>query len=124
MLYLASVLVALSSLASVQAFTGDGTFYQPGLGACGNFNTANEFVVAMAHATYDSYPGATPNPNLNPICQRSIRATYQGKTVILRVVDRCAGCAGASDIDMSPAAFSVLAPLSAGRLQGVEWDYI
>lgn len=42
---------------------------------------------------------------------------------MVKVVDKCPGCPGANDIDMSPIAFRVLAPEAQGRLLGVEWDW-
>ena len=39
------------------------TFYAPGLGSCGHFNTENDFIVAVDIATIQSFPGATANPN-------------------------------------------------------------
>ena len=39
------------------------TFYTPGLGSCGHFNTEADFIVAVDIATIQSFPGATANPN-------------------------------------------------------------
>ena len=39
------------------------------------------------------------------------------------VTDRCAGCAGWGDLDMSTSLFEVFAPQSVGRLYGVDWDF-
>ena len=38
------------------------------------------------------------------------------------VVDKCEGC-GPTDIDLSPSAFTVLAPKAKGRIQ-VTWNYL
>ena len=38
------------------------------------------------------------------------------------VVDKCEGC-GPDDIDLSPSAFTVLAPEAKGRIQ-VTWNYL
>lgn len=57
----------------------------------------------------------------NPICNLPITATYNGVSVSVTITDRCAGCAGAYDLDFSPAAFSVLADESVGRIHGVSW---
>ena len=46
----------------------------------------------------------------------------QGNYVQAEVVDKCEGC-GPSDIDLSPAAFTVLAPEDKGRIQ-VTWNYL
>ena len=39
------------------------TYYAPGLGSCGHFNTEADFIVAVDIATIQSFPGATANPN-------------------------------------------------------------
>jgi hypothetical protein len=36
-----------------------GTYYQPGLGACGAYNSPTDYIVAVAAATFDSYPYVT-----------------------------------------------------------------
>ena len=46
--------------------------------------------------------------------------TDNGLTTWATVVDKCPGC-GFYDIDLSPAAFSQLAPLGVGRIQ-VSWS--
>ncbi|GAA5834712.1 hypothetical protein JCM5353_007436 [Sporobolomyces roseus] len=102
---------------------GEGTWYAPGLGACGNDATNDSPIVAVSHLLYDSFPGHTTNPNLNPICGQKIRATYKGKTVDVTVQDRCTGCAW-GDLDFSPSIFSQLADLDIGRLKGVEWTFL
>lgn len=122
----AFVLLACSA-ELVNGFTGDGTWYNVNQhnapGSCGKMHYDNEYVVAVAHGSYDTYPGATANPNDNPICGKNLKATYQGKSVVVTVVDRCGDCDNPNSIDMSPTAFKVLADLGAGRLSGVEWDY-
>lgn len=47
----------------------------------------------------------------------------QGRTIEATVVDSCQAC-GPQDVDLSPSAFTALAPLSVGRLHGVRWGYI
>ncbi|KAF9467023.1 hypothetical protein BDZ94DRAFT_1305877 [Collybia nuda] len=123
MLFVASALFTLSSLVSVRAFIGDVTVYTPGLGACGRFSTETDFVVAPSRIIFDPFPAAGGGPQQNPICGRNLRATYQGNSVVVQVVDRCVPCTGAYDLEMSPMAFSILAPLAPGRLSGVEWDW-
>ncbi|KAF5385560.1 hypothetical protein D9757_006736 [Collybiopsis confluens] len=112
-----------STIAARATQTGDGTFYGTGLGACGITNTDSDLIAAMAFATFDSYPGATANPNTNPICNKKVTASYQGKSVTVAITDRCAGCAGAADLDFSPAAFNQLADPAVGRIHGVTWTY-
>ncbi|KAG7090506.1 hypothetical protein E1B28_009619 [Marasmius oreades] len=106
-----------------RANVGDVTFYTPGLGSCGITSGSNELVAAVAAGIFDTFPGAGPNPNLNPICNKRARVTAGGKSVDVTVVDRCPGCIGGS-IDLSPAAFAVLAAESVGRIKGASWIFI
>ncbi|QYS99763.1 DPBB_1 domain-containing protein [Trichoderma simmonsii] len=92
---------------------GDITFYNTGLGACGSVNNDQELVAAVSAALFDS----------QSVCGRSISVNFNGATVNVQVVDRCAGCAF-GDIDLSPSAFSALTgSLNAGRVQG-SWNFI
>ncbi|KAH6623184.1 RlpA-like double-psi beta-barrel-protein domain-containing protein-containing protein [Chaetomium tenue] len=101
--------------------SGRFTYYNPGLGACGQNHGDGDYVVAMSHADFDP---STPNgnPNNNPLCGRRIRASYAGKSVDVTVVDRCKAC-NSGDLDFSPAAFQTLAALSVGVIQGT-WEWI
>ncbi|EPS97900.1 hypothetical protein FOMPIDRAFT_55210, partial [Fomitopsis schrenkii] len=99
-----------------------GTWFQPGLGACGLENSASDLIVAVSTEIYDNYPGYTGgNPNKDPVCKKGITAKYKGHSVSVTVVDRCVGCA-TTDLDLSPAAFERLAPLSAGRIP-ISWNW-
>ncbi|PNP55715.1 hypothetical protein THARTR1_04091 [Trichoderma harzianum] len=101
-----------TDLAPRQNF-GDITFYNTGLGACGSVNNDEEYVAAISAALFDS----------QSVCGRSISVNFNGATVSVQVVDRCAGCAF-GDVDLSPRAFSDLtASLDAGRVQG-SWDFV
>ncbi|KAF9065126.1 RlpA-like double-psi beta-barrel-protein domain-containing protein-containing protein [Rhodocollybia butyracea] len=102
-------------LAKRQAFSGDGTFFVPGLGACGFTNTSSQLVAALGHIDFDSFG--------NPVCKRQVKASSGGKSVTVEIVDRCAGCAGEFDLDFSETAFAVLAPLSAGRIP-ITWEFV
>ncbi|KAI0698238.1 plant expansin [Cytidiella melzeri] len=103
--------------------TGQGTFYEVGLGACGKNDEDGELVVAVSHTLFDEYPGHNAeNPNANPVCGKKIKATYKNKSVTTKVVDRCTGCAP-YDLDFSPAAFKKLASESVGRLSGLKWSF-
>ncbi|KZP03598.1 hypothetical protein FIBSPDRAFT_879297 [Athelia psychrophila] len=103
-------------------YTGDATLYNPGLDECGTYSSPSDYVVVIAAPIFDSYPGAGPNPNQNPICFKVINVNYQGKSVDATVVGRCAGCPGAN-IELSLAAFDALADPRVGRLHGVQWNY-
>ncbi|KAK1227404.1 hypothetical protein PQX77_009605 [Marasmius sp. AFHP31] len=106
-----------------KTFTGDATFYAPGLGSCGKTNNGGQLVAAVAAPVFDKFPGAGPNPNKNPICGKKARVTFKNKSVTVSLVDRCPGC-GNSGIDLSPAAFEKLASKSVGRLKGVKWTIL
>ncbi|OAA35425.1 Rare lipoprotein A (RlpA)-like protein [Metarhizium rileyi] len=92
---------------------GDFTYYNTGLGACGQNNNDGEMVAAVGHSLYDrTHP-----------CGRRIRVHYRGRSVVVRVVDRCGGCSDNS-LDLSPAAFvQVVGSLGPGRVQG-SWEFI
>ncbi|KAI2618019.1 RlpA-like double-psi beta-barrel-protein domain-containing protein-containing protein [Hypomontagnella submonticulosa] len=103
------MIIAVGALvAPTLAFSGDMTYYYPGLGACGRTNSDADAVVAMS-------------PNQYGHCGQKINIHYNGKTASATVVDKCPGCGGDS-IDVSPSVFQTLAPLSAGRVQ-VTWSY-
>jgi hypothetical protein len=40
--------------------------YGTGLGACGIVSTDTSMIAAASHLLFDSFPGATANPNENP----------------------------------------------------------
>jgi len=104
-------------------YSGDGTYYGVSLGACGWTNTDNELVAAVSHILYDGWPGATANPNNNPICGRYATAHYGSNSVTVKVVDRCVGC-GKWDLDFSTDAFKILTnnDLNLGRIH-ITWKW-
>ena len=52
-----------------------GTYYATGLGACGITNTDSDYIAAVSHTLFDTYPGYNGvNPNNNPICGRKATA--------------------------------------------------
>lgn len=99
-----------------RANTGDLTFYDVGLGACGTTNSDSELVVAMSASLMGTQSNGNPN------CGKKIKINYGGKSVTVKVVDKCMGCAK-YDLDLSPAAFKTLAPESAGRIKG-SWSFV
>ncbi|KAI4859695.1 RlpA-like double-psi beta-barrel-protein domain-containing protein-containing protein [Hypoxylon rubiginosum] len=115
---LTSALLALAfGAGSAIAYSGDMTYYTPGLGACGKYNSESDHVVALAPAQY----GSDANPNKAKVCGRKISVHYGGKTATATVVDKCPSCASGS-IDVSPAVFKQLASLDKGRVK-VTWAY-
>ncbi|OBT76411.1 hypothetical protein VF21_03665 [Pseudogymnoascus sp. 05NY08] len=97
--------------------SGDITFYQAGLGACGETtNGATEKVVALPH----EFMGTQSNGN--PFCGKTVTINYKGATVQATVVDKCMGCVG-RDLDLSTAAFDGLGIAeSVGRTQA-DWYF-
>jgi hypothetical protein len=87
----------------VNTYTGDMTYYETGLGACGWTNLDSDMVIALAHGMMGT------QSNGNPYCGRMVSITYGGKTITAKVVDKCMGCAE-DDIDLSHAAFAALVP--------------
>ena len=100
--------------------SGEGTYYQTGLGACGETSSNSDYIVAVSHSLFDETD--TGNPNNNPICGRKVKAFYEGKSVEATVVDRCEGCAH-DDLDFSPSAFTSIADKSLGRID-IKWEFI
>ncbi|KAI0348483.1 barwin-like endoglucanase, partial [Trametopsis cervina] len=101
-----------------------GTFYATGLGACGITNTDSDFIAAVSHDFFDTFPGYNGlNPNNNPLCNKKVQVEYQGKTVTVAITDRCTGCQK-PDLDFSPAAFNTLADPSIGRIHNIQWHFI
>ncbi|KAL7269600.1 hypothetical protein RUND412_007725 [Rhizina undulata] len=110
-------------------FTGDGTYYNPALGACGINSTDTDFVGAVSWIVFDKAQ-VGGNPNNNPLCGRKVRvsrfrselSTPVNASVEVTIVDRCTGC-NATAIDLSPVAFDQIAEQVLGRVL-VSWAWI
>ncbi|KAI0056735.1 hypothetical protein BV25DRAFT_1547381 [Artomyces pyxidatus] len=118
---LACVLAAPAPVKRDARLSGQGTFFTPGLGACGKTSSSSDLIVAVSTDVFNGFPGAGADPNANPICGKTITANFQGKSVTVEVVDECPGCA-ANDLDFSPAAFDQLADESLGRID-ITWSF-
>jgi len=100
--------------------SGQGTFYETGLGACGITNNDSDYIAAVSQLLFDSFPDYNGvNPNDNPVCNKKVTASYGGKSVTVAITDRCTGCQ-IGDLDFSPSAFSALADESLGRID-ITW---
>ncbi|WRT65825.1 uncharacterized protein IL334_002775 [Kwoniella shivajii] len=95
-------------------FTGVGTYYFTGLGACGQYSSDSDFMVALNSAQYGSgYPG--------PQCFKGITVQANGKTVSgITILDECPTCAYGS-LDLSPGLFTQFAGTDAGTVQITWW---
>ncbi|KAB5589544.1 putative effector protein [Ceratobasidium theobromae] len=102
---------------------GWATYYNPsaGVGACGWSDSDSELVAAIGTSLYQQMM-VDRNPNHCKACGKSAKVTWRGKSVTVKIVDRCPGC-GYNDIDLSPAAFRRLAALGVGKLIGSSWKF-
>jgi hypothetical protein len=79
---------------NAKTWTGDLTYYGPGLGACGIDSDDGSAIVAISHYTFDAAQTGS-DPNQNPLCGRKIRAqrvderTGKQVSIDVTVVDRC-----------------------------------
>ncbi|KAK7978695.1 hypothetical protein PG988_006185 [Apiospora saccharicola] len=114
-------------------FTGDLTYYGPGLGACGVTSSDSDAIVSVSHITFDAAGanrGAGGNPNENPLCGKKIRIQRDYKegggggnhSVDVTVVDRCTGCQP-TDLDTTITVFTQLAPEESGRVL-MSWAWL
>lgn len=104
------------SCASGSPCTGDITYYEAGLGACGiTSNGETDLIVALPH----DFMGTQSNGN--PYCGKSLTISKGGKTVVATVADKCMGCVG-RDLDLSNAAFTALGvDFAVGRTTADWW---
>ncbi|KAK4499201.1 hypothetical protein PRZ48_009714 [Zasmidium cellare] len=116
---------------NTNTFSGDLTYYGPGLGACGEVSTKDDSIVSLSHLLFDAAGSSSStggNSNNNPLCGRMLRAQRyneavgQMRSVDLKVVDRCTGCA-VDDLDTTESAFEKLAPIADGRVD-VTWAWL
>ncbi|MFK3984422.1 RlpA-like double-psi beta-barrel domain-containing protein [Micromonospora sp. NPDC050397] len=98
-----------SVAAVVSRVAGRATWYNPGLGACGHYNDGGDLVVALPSHVFRSQ-----------LCGARVDISSGGRTVQVTIADECPPCAS-GDLDLSQAAFTVLAPLSQGVIQ-VQWS--
>ncbi len=106
--------------------SGDITYYDVGLGACGYDDSGKgetENIVAMPKGMWLAVSSLT-NSGLNspshPWCDKTITVTANGNSITATVRDQCPGCEGGS-IDVTPHAFQALfGSLGGGRLHA-EW---
>ncbi|MEQ9322586.1 MAG: expansin EXLX1 family cellulose-binding protein [Polyangiaceae bacterium] len=101
--------------AGAETHTGEATYYDfaDGSGNCGFPATPNDLLVAaMNHTDYAD----------SAACGACVRIAGPDGGVDVRIVDRCPECP-AGDIDLSPEAFALIAPIEAGRV-AITWEYI
>ncbi|KAI5857108.1 RlpA-like double-psi beta-barrel-protein domain-containing protein-containing protein, partial [Tricharina praecox] len=99
---------------------GKATYYDTGMGSCGQEHTDSELVVAISKEIMMKYD--TGNPNNNPLCGKRIKCTRGGKEVIATVVDTCPGCTP-DHVDLSRAAFGDLGDFAEGNIS-ITWAWL
>lgn len=112
--------------AAGKSFTGEMTYFTPGMGACGHESSESEKMVAISQALFDQY---TPNgnPNKNPLCGQTVSiSSADGTTREATIWDRCVGCAE-GDLDMPQSFFDVVTKdkegkIADGRAYGMSWS--
>ncbi|KAK6535155.1 hypothetical protein TWF694_001633 [Orbilia ellipsospora] len=104
-------------------YSGKATFYDAGLGSCGQTHSNEDMICALSKATMALTAG--PNPNLNPKCGTKIRVKSDSNPtgIIVTIVDTCPGCAGPYDLDLTPAAFDLLGDQLAGVIS-ITWEEV
>ncbi|KAG1137695.1 hypothetical protein G6F37_011477 [Rhizopus arrhizus] len=103
--------IQAAPIESRSLLTGDGTFYQVGLGSCGETSSDSDMVAALSSELMrDS----------KKYCGKSITVKSKKGSVKLKVVDTCPSCSK-GDVDMSSAAFKKLGSLNTGRID-ISWS--
>ncbi|KAM5372600.1 hypothetical protein ACJZ2D_007374 [Fusarium nematophilum] len=105
----------ITTSAPAPAYTGFATyFFQNGnAGACGEFHSDNDLIVAIDYRRYDS-----------SVCARDIRITGQQGTVVARVVDQCPTCLSENSLDLSRGAFARVVGEEAVGIAEVIWRWV
>ncbi len=95
--------------------SGEATYYTfaDGSGNCSFPATPNDLMVGAMNAV--DYAGSA-------VCGTCVRIDGPNGSVDVRIVDQCPECAQ-GDIDLSPEAFELIAPIESGRVE-IEWTYI
>lgn len=78
-------------------------------------------VCAVSHVLFDA-ASIGSNPNNNPLCGLKLRLRRNERSVDVKVVDRCVGCAE-TDLDVTEAVFQRVADLDQGRVL-VDWAWL
>ncbi|KAI8335823.1 RlpA-like double-psi beta-barrel-protein domain-containing protein-containing protein, partial [Chlamydoabsidia padenii] len=89
---------------------GTATYYNVGMGSCGEESSDDEFVVALSPAIMN-----------HDLCGETIQVETDDGSVSARVVDTCPAC-DADSIDLSPAAFDEIGDRARGRVD-ITWSF-
>ena len=104
--------LTLAAPLNVLASSGEMTYFHPGLGACGGNHGDGDMIVAISSNRYDAADQ----------CGRRIKVRGDAGETVVKVVDRCVGCAP-DDLDLSPEAFkAAVGTLGVGRTRA-SWQW-
>ncbi|KAJ2743605.1 hypothetical protein GGI20_003611 [Coemansia sp. BCRC 34301] len=103
---------------SGDTFTGDGTYFSPGLGSCGRTNSDTDLIAAIPAPQY----GTNANPNNAEVCGKCALVKGPKGQVKVTITDRCPVCK-AGDLDLSPSAFEKIGDFAAGRIP-ISWSFV
>lgn len=112
----ASIVAPVASAPIVQErslerrFSGRGTWFNVGLGACGKRNKDSQPIIALNK----------PQWNKGKLCGKWLTIKANGKTARGYIEDQCPSCKKGA-LDLSPSLFKKFAPLSKGVIT-VNWN--
>ncbi|ORX77995.1 hypothetical protein K493DRAFT_293680 [Basidiobolus meristosporus CBS 931.73] len=107
-----------SSLHKRGDFRGEGTYYDPGLGACEIVSSDTEYIAALNHVQF----GVFARSKSSPACFSCAMVHGPSGSVKVKIVDMCPGCKY-GDIDLSPVAFEKIARKEDGRVP-ISWEFV
>ncbi|KAI1362898.1 hypothetical protein F5Y08DRAFT_258264 [Xylaria arbuscula] len=107
-------------------YSGDITYYAPGLGACGYTDSESSLIVALSVDDWAARGSGTNSgvdqPN-HPWCNQMITITAaNGNTATAKVHDKCPGCASGSIDVTEPIFMQLFGSLSGGR-ETMTWTF-
>ncbi|EJU05724.1 hypothetical protein DACRYDRAFT_20122 [Dacryopinax primogenitus] len=99
-----------------QTFSGRATWFNVGLGACGETNVPSDMMVALNYLQFgDGYPA--------PQCFQSITIEYNGQQQVATILDECpqGSCDAVGQLDLSTGLFSLFEDTSLGQFDMTWW---
>lgn len=99
---------------------GEATFYDPGLGSCGEISYPTDMHVAFPAGLMQLHENG--NPNKNPLCGLPVELTRNGITIRVYIKDKCRGCK-TNTLDLTPIAFNKIAKPAEGRVK-ISWRLV
>ncbi|KDQ21228.1 hypothetical protein BOTBODRAFT_49904 [Botryobasidium botryosum FD-172 SS1] len=109
---------AASPRADAAVYQGQGTFFDPGQGACGSWAGRNDYIVALNQDQYGNVDAYSPD------CYRMVHITNvaNGRSANAIVQDACPTCPYGA-LDLSPSLFGALAESFDQGIIPLMWFY-